>query len=179
MQVLLKKIGQWKEVTALSRGLKMDLKSTRSDLLKDWGHRAETIAKGHITTQDLGWEPLKESTIRRKKEENMPYIDEILRATSTYYNTIKFWVNAKGYQSDTVYVGVNDSDGHPSGEKLGEIAVLHEFGAWELNIPARPLWGPVLQEMATNHTEDLMRDALEVLALRLKRKYGLSTVQIT
>lgn len=96
---------------------------------------AETLVKvvvGHLKKQDLGWEP--------KSDEGHSNDERILIDSGTYLRSIKAWKNRSGYN-----VGVPGNTFSPKGERVADYAIYNEFGFGKG--PARPLWGPSIQEM--------------------------------
>lgn len=159
------KEGAWDKVRQLITSLKGDMKEARDLCLKRWGLKAEAIARGHISAQDLGWRPLKPKTIAAKVRQG--YSENILVMTSSYFQSITSTV-----KGDTAFAGVKRGVKHKSGQEMVKIAAVHEFG--NTNTPARPLWGPTYEEtmqwtVKSNRPADILQGILE-------KKYGKPTV---
>lgn len=118
------------------------------------------IVKNHILNQDLGWVPLKPSTVSRKGHDNVYIFSKV------YFDSLKFW--QKGY---TVNIGVPRGVYYPSnlgGEEVWKVAMWMEYGIPKRNLPPRPLWGPSIQEMGgKDGLQDIVKDALQ---RKLKRE---------
>ena len=109
--------------------------------LMRWSLQAERIAKGHISSQDLGWKPLSAKTIMIKSDKGLS--ENILVATSSYFRSITGWVDG-----DTAYVGVKKGVREENGTEIEKVALVLEFGSDERNIPERPLWRPTMAEVS-------------------------------
>ena len=132
-----KKVGDWTKVEKLIGNLAKEMLDAREKSLKLWGLKAEALAKTHMSTQDLGWKPLKPKTVARKARKGQS--TNILIATSDYFQAISSWTI-----EGTVLVGVTKTEKNGDGDVIADIARIHEFGGG--NIPARPLWQPVFDE---------------------------------
>lgn len=119
------------------------------------GLQAEKKAVMHLRNQDLNWKPLSERYKKRKTGERSrtrkdggqgkrlkKLSDKILIATSSYLQAITSWAT-----KDVAYVGVKRGVKNADGQEIGNIAKIHEYGSIARNIPARPLWKPVYDEM--------------------------------
>lgn len=133
-----KKTGDWQKVRNITNVLKAMLKDAQKKCLMRWGLKAEGLAKGHISAQDLGWKPLKAKTVAVKIKAE--HSENILVMTSSYFQAITSYV-----KGDTVYAGVKKGT-KTSNMDLVFIAAVHEYGSVSRNIPARPLWKPVFNE---------------------------------
>lgn len=80
-----------------------------------------------------------------KKSRKGGNIDNKLRWTNTYYNSIKVIRDNKG-----IHVGIPKNIKSKVNKKnplpIGRIAVILERGSYAMNIPARPLWAPTFKE---------------------------------
>lgn len=139
----LKRVGDWEKAARLIANLGEEMQKARTQSLRQWGLKAEALAKKHISAQDLGWEELKADTIAEKIRNG--YSENILVASSSYFQSITSWVDAS---KGVTYVGVRRSVRNADGEIISDIAKLHEFGSPSRNVPARPLWQPTLEEMS-------------------------------
>jgi hypothetical protein len=118
--------------------------------LKRWGLKAEAVSKGHISKQDLGWVPLAPATLTKKITADPKQSENILIATSTYFQSITSWVT-----DDTAWAGVRRGVRTKDGEvELGLLAAVHEFGSDDGRIPARPLWKPTFEETTVWHAKN-------------------------
>ena len=146
----LEKDGDWEKVTNLVTHLQEEMTKAQNIALKRIALYAEGKAIKHISNQDLGWEPLKASTISAKVRAG--YSENILVRTSTYFQAITSYV-----KDDIAYAGVKITSKYANSEEVANIAAIHEFGSNDANIPARPLWGPTLKDTvnATKIRKDL------------------------
>lgn len=155
----MKKIGNWRGVSRLMGTLPQTLAESRQLSLRRWSLKAEGFAKGHMHYQDLGWTPLKAKTLAAKLKEGKSEL--ILIATSSYFQSITAWVN-----QDTALVGVKKGVKGKEGQVLDEVARVHEYGSSAKNIPARPLWQPVLEETMRWHQRNNRPEFLFQIAAR-------------
>lgn len=133
------KVGDWEKVALLVANLAKEMEIARTTALKRWGLKAEGLAKGHMSKQDLGWVALKPETIAEKIRKG--HSENILIATSDYFQAITSW-----HMDNTVYAGVKKIATNSDGEQIADIAATHEYGSDAANIPPRPLWQPVFLE---------------------------------
>ena len=135
-------IGDWQLAKSIFSTLKKDLQQIQKVALMQIGLEAEKLAKKHITSQDLGWTPLREKyksyKIKKGKSE------KILVRTSSYLQSITSWVNPPW-----AYAGVKKTAKSKEGKLLADIAKTLEYGSVKMNIPPRPLWSVVLEETKT------------------------------
>lgn len=133
------KIGDWEKVALLIANLAREMELARDLALKRWGLKAEGLAKGHMSKQDLGWQALKPETIAKKIRAG--HSENTLIATSDYFQAITSW-----HMDSSVYAGVKKSARDSEGNDIADIAATHEYGSDSGNIPERPLWQPVFLE---------------------------------
>lgn len=104
---------------------------------KELGDEIREHLRKHILANDLNWSKLASSTVAKKGHED-PYIE-----TGFYLQNIEVSVEM---ESDTdVMLHVFPSGKHPNGKDLQDVAEMLELGG--PNLPARPLWRPVQNEM--------------------------------
>ncbi len=155
----MRRIGNWRGVSQMIGQLPRTLAESRQLSLRRWSLKAEGLAKGHMHYQDLGWTPLKAKTLAAKLKKGQSEL--ILIATSSYFQSITAWVN-----NDTALAGVKKGVKGKNGQVLDEVARVHEYGSPSKNIPARPLWQPVLDEtmkwhLNNNRPEFLLKESLK------------------
>lgn len=92
-------------------------------------------AKEILDSQRYKWEPLQQSTVDAKERKGLDH--RTLIATGFYRDHIAWGIVGK-----QVWWGVEDVEHEPSGLRLTFLARIHEFGYG--NVPARPLWRPLL-----------------------------------
>jgi hypothetical protein len=99
----------------------------------------------HLKSQDLGWKPLTDRYRRRKRrfKRGGRLSEKTLIATATYFKSI----TAEKFSPFEGAVGVLRQARYQRGEKIANIAMVHEFGTKNRRIPARPLWKPSLEEI--------------------------------
>lgn len=139
---MMKLTGKWNLVNAITKNLERVGKEAMQEGLSKAGLFAEAKAKSHISKQDLGWVPLNQKY--RDSKERQGFSTNILVKSSAYFQAITSYTQGKN-----AYVGVKKIARDKDGNEIANIAAVHEFGSDKMNIPARPLWQPVLQETAT------------------------------
>jgi hypothetical protein len=159
----IKKVGDWENIKSLVNNMHKDLEASRLIALKRWGLLAEGIAIKHISSQDLNWEALQPSTISGKVR--LGYSENILVRSSTYFSSITSYV-----RKDTALAGVKKEAKYADGEKVANIAAIHEYGSPDRNIPARPLWEPTLNEARTIIKKDKKFDPTAIFLAKLRLK---------
>jgi len=160
------KVGDWSKIGLLINNLPMELEKAQITALKHWGLKAEGLAKKHISMQDLGWKPLKPSTIATKIRAG--HSENILVATSSYFQSITSWVDKSEMKS---YAGVKKTAKDADGNVIADIAAVHEFGSVAGNIPKRELWHPTFKETMEWFMDSNSRPAI-IFSKNIK-KYGL------
>ncbi len=137
----IKKTGDWTKVGFVIANLAVEMNKARQICLKRWALKAEGLALGHMSKQDLGWVSLNPKTLAAKIRKG--HSENILIATSSYFQSITSWVDES---QGIAYAGVKKQAKSSDGEVLADIAKTHEYGSDAANIPARPLWQPVFTE---------------------------------
>lgn len=135
------KVGDWAKVHALCANLGKELEAARQLSLKRWGLKAEAIATKHMSSQDLNWKPLDPTYLASKIRKGLS--EDILTATSDYFQAIQSWVDTK---TGTSYAGVKKTVRDREDNLIADIAAVHEFGSKSGKIPPRPLWQPTYKE---------------------------------
>jgi len=124
-------------------------------------------AKQIILTQRYNWVPLKPEYKEAKKRAGLD--TRILLATHFYFDHI-----AWGIEGGKVWWGVEDVIHEPSGLELRFLARIHEFGYG--NVPARPLWRPLLAKYIRQRKQFAKRYRAEIeRAARKARKQHLKS----
>ncbi len=137
IKIEFKKFGEWGLTEKKLRKLDSVIKASLNYGEKKAAEMLLKVVKGHLTNQDLPWQPLADSTIWKKKGDA-----RILIFTETYLNNIKTWKNG-----GTRYIGVKKGVTHPkTGEEISDIANIHEWLSYNGG-PFRALWGPSLKEV--------------------------------
>lgn len=157
----MRRTGNWGGIGRLISTLPQELEAAKRLSLRRWSLKAESLAKGHMSAQDLGWTPLKAKTVARKLREGKSEL--ILIATSSYFQAITSWVD-----NDKALVGVKKGTRGKDGQLLDVVARTHEFGAPSKNIPARPLWTPTYNETMKWHKANNRPEYLFYLAAKKK-----------
>lgn len=151
-RVAVRRIGDWNAFTRLAMNLERELHLARIQCLRRWSLKAEAVAKGHLSSQDLAnsiWQPLSPYTILKKSLAGNSL--NTLIETSAYFQSITSWVSVA---NGVAYVGVKRTATYTnrSGYKrIADVARLQEFGSLAANIPARPLWEPTYNETMKWH----------------------------
>lgn len=136
------RFGDWGKMSRIIKNINRDLAQARDMSLKRFVLFAEGGAKKHLRDQDLKWKPLNPQYLAAKVKRGGS--GKILIDTSTYFRDITGWV-----KNEMALVGIKRESKDKKGKPLANIARLHEFGSPSRNIPARPLWKPVLKESIT------------------------------
>lgn len=151
------RIGDWSRASKIFNTLPLIGEQAKLSSLRRWSLKAEALAKGHMSAQDLGWTPLAAKTVIAKMRRGESSL--ILIATSSYFQSITSWVDG-----NTAVVGVRRSVRNKQGQLIDDIARTHEYGSKSRNIPARPLWKPTLDETMKWHEK---HNTPELLALEI------------
>jgi len=136
---------------------------------------AEDTVRGHLRSQDLSWKPLspdyaeakartragKRSYFRgarrgrraARRKGGKRLSEKTLIATSQYFNSITSEIISP-YEAG---VGVARRKRYKGGEKIANIALVHEYGSKDGKIPARPLWRPTADEIAGRCQDNWLR----------------------
>lgn len=159
-----KKTGDWEKVERMVKAIKPEMVAAKNKSLRNWGLKAEGLAKKHISMQDLNWKPLKAETIAAKIRKGLS--EDVLVATSSYFQSITSWADIA---NNTVYAGVKKEARNKDGVVIANIAAIHEYGSLSGNIPKRELWHPTFQEVMTWHFKYNTPERL--FAERMKKYY--------
>jgi hypothetical protein len=104
-------------------------------MAKDIANEAKTV----LRQQKYRWKDLTPRYTRYKQRKGLD--PRKLIATGEYLRKIGWWQNSKGQ----FFAGVRPGARHEaSGLPLWKLARIHEFGSRKMQIPARPLWRPVI-----------------------------------
>jgi len=154
-----RRTGNWRGISRFMGELPKTLQESRQLSLRRWSLKAEGLAKGHMSAQDLGWTPLAAKTVAAKLRKGQSEL--ILIATSSYFQSITSWAT-----NDKALVGVRRGIRGKDGQLIEVVARTHEFGAPAKNIVARPLWKPVLDETMKWHNNNNRPEYLFRLAAK-------------
>lgn len=157
-----RKVGNWNKAKRIMGALAFEMEKSKQIALKRLALKAEGLAKTHISKQDLRWTPLKADTIAAKVRAG--YSENILVMTSDYFQNITGYV-----KDDTAYAGVKRVARNRAGQPIADIARVHEFGSMSGNIPARPLWQPVMKETIAWHLKNNLPE--EIFFERMKKYF--------
>lgn len=135
----MERFGNWGAISRLVKNIDRDLIEARKISLRRFVLFAEGSAKKHLRDQDLKWKPLSAKYLVAKVKRGGS--GKILIDTSTYFRNITGYI-----KNETALVGIKREAKDKKGNVLANIARVHEFGSPARNIPARPLWQPVLKE---------------------------------
>lgn len=126
--------------------------------------RLVKIVKGHITKQDLPWVQLSAETKAMKGH------SDILLDTKLYFESINYW-----WENKILKVGVKRGLHYDSGVEISNVAALLEFGTRKM--PARPLWGPSIQEIGGK--EGIQNIVADAIVRKLQRTFAGTPAVIT
>lgn len=155
---MLKKIGNWAKAAKIVANLKKEHEKIKEEYLDMLAEKGLDIVTGHIDKQDLPWRPLSERYLMEKRAQG--YQSEIYIRTKKFYDslTIKKMRNGR-------FVGIPKGIQTDGGDKMEDIARIHEFGALSIGIYARPLFGPSVKELEEyakdNTPEKKLKDRLD------------------
>lgn len=108
----------------------------------------ERTVKRHLRNQDLGWKELSPAYSKRKRRTGAGkgggrrLSEKTLIATGTLLRSITSEMTGINEGA----VGVLRSSRYTDGERIANIAAVHEYGSRDGRIPARPLWDPTAKE---------------------------------
>ena len=69
-----RRTGNWQGISRLMGALPETLEEAKQLSLKRWSLKAEGLAKGHMSAQDLGWTPLSVKTVAAKLRRGESYL---------------------------------------------------------------------------------------------------------
>lgn len=163
MKTGLTKFGQWQKANRMIDNLERDIEFASKQYLMQVGIKGRDTAVEHIQKQDLNWKPL---TSRYKAyKEKKKLSNKILISDSTYWQNITTFT-----EKDKAYIGVKRDVKDKDGNQIANIAKVLEYGSVSRNIPARPLWSPVMMEMKKWIRENKF---VLFLAKYINKKYGI------
>lgn len=172
-KIYTKKIGDWEKVTQFYAGLGLNVDKTVKRAQKEEVVEFKKALVRAIVTQKYAgtglWPPLRPKTTYRKKDnKNSIYMD-----TEKYVNSIVVKIQGSvarvGFRAGVTY----KKKGQRS-VSIEQVAFWMEYGT--SRAPARPLWGPTLQERGgTRRIRDRIADKL---FNRLKRLASGTPIQI-
>lgn len=131
-------VGQWDKLRKVFRNLTSG-NIIKEEELQNFGKAIEQRVIQHINSQDLGWSPLSQVTIRKKGHEKI-FLDK-----RDFVKSIKVSVSKKGLLVRTIMVrpeGIHTN----SGLSMATLAKFLEYGT--KNMVARPLWRPTIKEVS-------------------------------
>lgn len=152
-------LGNWAGALSFFNNLPGTVKKASLDSQKDVAEKLQKIVKGHIKANDLDFEPLATSTVKRKGH-SIIFIDNY-----DYLRAITIWKDGNTY-----HCGIKKSSRNSKGESIYKIANILEYGASTAKgeIPARPLWKLSVKELGGREgirktTEKLIKARLRIL----------------
>lgn len=149
-------VGDWgkakRRLRDLQRG-KLPTVDDEATALAVWVYKRliEKVEEG-----DPSWPPLATQTVR-KKGHGVPWLH-----TSQFLGSIEVYRKDTGRYKKVWIIG-------PTGKHTGagmsnqELAHILEHGRTELNIPARPLFGPVFEELVEQRMKKGLREMLDAV----------------
>lgn len=148
-----KKVGDWRGVIQFFDKMGIEVKKKTIQAQFDICKKLRQKVVGHILAQDLQWATLSRSTQKNKREnKTLIYID-----TELYLNSIKVWKDGNG-----AYVGIKKGTVYKrktGAVNLERVAIWMEYGTHKQ--PARPVWGPSMQELGGKEgIRDFVVDAI-------------------
>lgn len=148
-----KPIGDWNGAIKFFSRMGIEIKKKAVEAQWQSVKKLKQIVIGHLLAQDLNWGKLAPSTVKNKRE-NKGYV---LIDTETYLNAIKVWK-----VGNTSFIGVKKGTMYKrktGNVNLERVAIWLEYGTRKM--PARPLWGPSIDEMGGKKgMRDFVADAI-------------------
>ncbi|WP_338813196.1 hypothetical protein V9L05_17850 [Bernardetia sp. Wsw4-3y2] len=152
-----KRTGDFGKANKLLSNFVENVTKAEKNILAKVALKAEQLAVDRIKSQPSEWKRLSPAYLKRKlgiaggrlrkdgkKDRRFKNKSEkILIASSTYINSITSNVSS----SLVAYAGVPKNARYDNGESVAKIATVHEYGSTKKNIPARPVWMVVKNQM--------------------------------
>ncbi|WP_291726174.1 hypothetical protein [Bernardetia sp.] len=152
-----RKFGDFGKVNKVFENLNQNLIKAEKNILARIASKAEQLAVDRIKSQPSEWKRLSPAYLKRKLGGSWGRIrkdgkrdrrfknrsEKILISSSTYINSITSNVS----NSLVAYAGVPKNAKYDNGESVAKIAAIHEYGSTKRNIPARPVWLPVKNQV--------------------------------
>ena len=151
--------GSWAEVERLLGDLGSRLRAEAGKATAENLQLIEKTVVRHLDRQDLPWPPLSPAYRRYKERTRSPrwrqrrlrsgrsnprsLSEKTLIATGAMRNAITSYQTGP-YSGE---VGISRQESYAAGEKLVNVAWVHERGSRDKTIPARPLWEPTAEEL--------------------------------
>ncbi len=101
-------------------------------------------ARDIIKNQEFKWKPLSDAYLDSKILKGLD--ERIYIATGDFLKHIGWWEKIVGKKA-LIFVGPKPGIHKPSGLTYQFLAKILEFGSLKANIPARPLWRPLLSRV--------------------------------
>lgn len=160
-----KKVGDWKKAMGAGRSVAQHARYALDEFARNVGEEAERKLRQHIVAQDLGWTPLKKSTIayKKRKRGTRPSAAWYFKG-DMYKNIYSNYAKASKY----VFIGVKSVKHSDSGQLLTQIARALEKGVPAKKIPARPLFQPTRDEIY-KEIKDGSNPKLDLLKIAQRR----------
>ena len=130
MTLVITKIGNWVAAETKLAAIGGLVMSSAVYGQRNAAEKLVAIVRGHIDHQDLGWPAVLQDSGDPR----------ILVDSELYRNSIKAWKSGTVY-----YAGVPTSVKYPKGNRVSDVAIMHEFGTNRM--VERPLWGPSIKEL--------------------------------
>jgi len=161
------KTGNWGGVTNIISNSTGDMNQLINITAKQIGLKTESLIVKRIKSQPSIWQPLSEKYLARKRNAKpTSYSNLTLIKTGTMIGSI-----TSSYQNMKIYAGVKKTATYADGERVANIAAVHEYGSKARNIPARQVYRPVAAQMKRLITRD---DLIGLIFKKnIKRKYGI------
>lgn len=143
--------GDWGKLAKKLVSLPSNIKRGKKEGLDRVGELTVNTVQGHIASQDLGWSPLANSTIKQKGN------DTILVETGTLQDAITHNV----VDDNTIFIGAKQGTKYPSGEDINDVLKYHEFGT--MKEPPRPLIRPSYNEVKPQAQKILKEEIINAI----------------
>lgn len=135
-------IGSWEETRKALLKLPLFVKTLQANVAHGIAEEYYEALRKHFREQDLPLKPLSAWYVEWKAQHGLD--TRILIATGQMYDEIKEWPVGLG----KTFVGIRQGTQHrESGLDVALMALAHEYGDPESNLPARPVYRLTVEEL--------------------------------
>lgn len=139
----LKRIGNWAKALMSTKKVGKLMLKHQQKFLDETAEKGLELLQGHINNGDLPWRPLSPRYVEQKQ--NQGYQQEIYIRSRKFYDSLTI----KNIEKSGRFIGIPNGIQTDEGERMVDIAKIHEFGALSVGIFERPLFRPTMEELVT------------------------------